>query len=334
MNVLIGPNGAGKSNFISLFALLAAMMEGRLQRFVVAAGGAEALLFGGRKGSERVEAAFQFGANGYRCVLVPEGGRLLLGLEETKFVGKSEISRRTVRGDGLESGLREAVGDDGVAPYLLEAVRSWRVYHFHDTSASSGMRNDQAVRDNLALKPDGGNIGPFLRHLRERHETEHGRIVNAVRLVAPWFGDFIYRPAPGERMELEWHHASDRATVRGPRQLSDGTLRFICLATLLLQPLHLQPAMILLDEPELGLHPYAVAVFAALLEQASRVRQFVVSTQSPELVSELSPEDVVTVFRQGDESRFVRLESGELKEWLEDYNLGELWKMNVVGDGT
>jgi len=167
--------------------------------------------------------------------------------------------------------------------------------------------------------------------LREQHEDHYTRIVETVRMAAPFFRDFVYREDPGERLELEWHHNNDPDTVWGPRQLSDGTLRFICLTTLLLQPWHLQPHTILLDEPELGLHPYALTLLSALLRQTSQHRQLIVSTQSAELIGELAPEDVVVVNRKDGASVFERLEPERLGEWLEDYALGELWKMNVLG---
>ena len=132
-------------------------------------------------------------------------------------------------------------------------------------------------------------------------------------------------------MEIEWFHADDLDTVLGPRQLSDGTLRFICHATLLLQPVELQPELILVDEPELGLHPFALTLLAEMLQHASDSRQIIVSTQSADLVSELDPEDVVVVDRKEGASTFSRLNRDDLKEWLEDYALGDLWKMNIFG---
>ena len=144
-------------------------------------------------------------------------------------------------------------------------------------------------------------------------------------------GGFAYRKDVDENMELEWFQANDPDTVLGPRQLSDGTLRFICLTTLLLQPAQLQPELILIDEPELGLHPYALTLLAEMLQQASDARQLIVSTQSADLVSELDPEDVVVVDRKDEASTFERLDEDDLSDWLEDYSLGELWKMNIFG---
>lgn len=188
------------------------------------------------------------------------------------------------------------------------------------------------MRDNLKLKPDGGNLAPFLRRLRERHEHQYQQIIDVTRSAAPFFGDLVYRREVDERIDLEWYHAADPDTPMGQRQLSDGTLRFLVLATLLLQPTELQPQLILIDEPELGLHPMALTLLAEMLRSASEARQVIVSTQSAELVSQFDPDDIVVVSRKGRSSAFARLDSDELSHWLEDYSLGDLWKMSVFGD--
>ena len=332
LNVLIGPNGAGKSNFIDLFRMLGRMADRSLQIFVAEQDGPDALLFGGRRRTKRIEAKFQFGTTTYRFSLVPAGSRLIFDSEETERVG-TDSSTQTVIGGHIESELKDADGriSDTFAPYVRKAITGWRVYHFHDTSATAPVRQAHHVRDNLVLKPDAGNLGAFLRRLRERYPDRHRQIVETVRLAAPFFGDFVYRKEIGDSIELEWFHADDPDTVLGPRQLSDGTLRFICLSTLLLQPVELQPELILIDEPELGLHPAALTLLAEMLQHAGDSRQVVASTQSADLVSELEPEDVVVVDRGEGASTFTRLDRDDLREWLEEYALGELWKMNIFG---
>lgn len=326
LNVLIGANGAGKSNFISLFQMIAALVEQRLQLFVQEQDGPDALLFGGRKRTQQLDAEFYFGSNGYRVTLKPSGERLFFAREETwHFVDTS----RSLGSGHDEAHLPGAEGD--AFRFERTAMASWRVHHFHDTSAAAAVRQAQPVRDNLHLKADAGNLAPFLRLLRERHPEHYNRIVETVRMVAPFFGDFVYRKDPGKRIELEWFEAHDADTPMGPRQLSDGTLRFICLATLLLQPPQFQPDTILIDEPELGLHPYALTILVALFRQAAAQRQLVISTQSAHLVNELEPEDVIVVSRRQGASEFRRLNLEELKEWLADYSLGELWEANVIG---
>jgi len=331
LNVLIGANGAGKSNFISLFRMLAEISEERLQLFVQDQDGPDGLLFGGRKRTEQMDAEFYFGRNGYRFSLKPSADRLIFAREETWFRGDFVEEKVHRYGSGHDESKFADAKADSFGEYVKPALASWRVYHFHDTSATAAVRQKQSVRDNLRLKPDAGNLAPFLRLLRERHAGDYRRIVETVQMAAPFFGDFVHRDDPGERIELEWLEVDDPDTPRSPRQLSDGTLRFICLATLLLQPVQLRPSAILLDEPELGLHPYALGLVAALLKQASSTNQLIVSTQSAELLSEFQSEDIIVVNRREGASVFERLDGERLREWLDDYALGELWKMNILG---
>ena len=329
LNVLIGPNGAGKSNFISLFHMLAHVVEERLQFFVAQQDGPGTLLFGGRKQTKRIDVNLKFGRNAYQISLVPAGQNLAFDQELTRFFDDWKDSTHHLGAGHMESNLKHA--KDSFAPYVQSAIAKWRVYHFHDTSVTAQVRQASAVRDNLALKPDAGNLAAFLRRLRKLSPDNYRQIVETVRLAAPFFGDFVYREDESENIELEWFETNDPDTVRGPRQLSDGTLRFICLATLLLQPVHRQPDLILIDEPELGLHAYAVTLLAEMLQQASDSRQIIVSTQSADLISKLELEDIVVVNRKDGASTFTRLNKEDLKDWLEDYELGDLWKMNILG---
>lgn len=330
LNVLIGANGAGKSNFISLFRMLSDMLDERLQFYVQSEDGPDALLFAGRKKTPQMTVEVYFGRNGYQFELAAAGQQLVFSSEHTYFDGDLATVRRPL-GSGHTEAKLPTLESDPIASYVLPSVRSWRVFHFHDTSAAANVRQAQPLRDNLRLKPDASNLAPFLRMLREKHPDSYSTIVETIRLVAPFLRDFVHRKDPGERIELEWHEVDDPDTPRGPRQLSDGTLRFICLATLLLQPSQYQPDTILIDEPELGLHPYALVVLASLLQQASEKKQIIVSTQSVELVNQFAPHEVIVVERREGASIFHRLDSEQLKDWLEEYSLGELWKMNVVG---
>ena len=342
LNVLIGANGAGKSNLLSLFRMLAELTLKRLQVFVRDSGGPEGLLFGGSGCAAGLSADVVFGGGHVRYAfrLEPVGDRIVFasesvrpGVSEFGGCGASAVSGVTEWTGGHEE-ARVAdcrVGD--FASYVLPDMQRWRVFHFHDVGHLAPVRQPAAVRDDLRLKGDAGNLGPFLRRLRERHPAHYRRVIGAVRIAAPFFGDFVYREGLGQndRMELEWFHASDAGTVLGPRHLSDGTLRLVCLATLLLQPAELQPGLILIDEPELGQHAVGLTLLAEMLRTAADERQVVVATQSADLVSELDPEDVVVVDRKDGASVFRRLDGDELRDWLEDYALGDLWRMNVVG---
>jgi predicted ATPase len=222
----------------------------------------------------------------------------------------------------------------GVPFYVYEAVSSWMVYHFHDTSETATMRRKGTSRNYEELQPDAGNLAAFLLRLRQHRETTYTLIRDTIRLVAPFFDDFKLRPEPNgsgdTEVLLEWTQKGSSYPFH-PSQLSDGTLRFICLATALLQPN--PPATILLDEPELGLHPCALAVLAGLLKQAAVRTQVIVSTQSAPLLDDFAPEDVVVVRRERGESKFERLDAKNLTEWLDDYSMGEIWQKNIVDGG-
>lgn len=330
LNVLIGANGAGKSNFIGLFHMVERMMRQDLRGFVLREDGPDALLFGGRQKTGGVDARFEFGRNAYDFRLEPHGGEMSMARERLTFFGETSRREREL-GSGPEPRLPEQ-RNDTLARHILSALRDWKVYHFHDTGRTAPVRNDQPVRDNERLRVDAGNLGPFLRRLRERHEGDYEEILRCVRAVAPFFGGLSYRDQPGERMELEWVDNGASEAIRGPRQMSDGTLRLLCLATLFLQPTHMQPRTILVDEPELGLHPYALGVLNEVIRDTSKRRQVIIATQSADLVSALMPEEVVVVSRRGSESVFKRPEQERLRHWLEDFRLGDLWKMNVLGD--
>lgn len=331
LNVLIGSNGAGKSNFIGLFRLLNEMYEQKLQVYVQTQGGPNALLHFGRQETDRLHAEFYFARNGYKFDLIPTNdNRLIFEWEVSKFLGiYFDTQPSATLGTGHEeSKLKDA--KDKYSPYVRASVSNWRVYHFHDTSEKARVKQKHLANDNLRLKTDAENLAAYLRMLKEKYPEHYRGIVDTIRLVAPYFGDFVHRP-DSEYVELEWTQKGKPDTPFKALHLSDGTLRFICLATLLLQPIELLPDTILIDEPELGLHPYAISVLADIFKQVSEQRQLIVSTQSVELVNELSPEDIIIVDQENDASTFKRFTEQELSGWLEQYAMGELWKRNVLG---
>nr|VFK27261.1 MAG: AAA domain-containing protein, putative AbiEii toxin, Type IV TA system [Candidatus Kentron sp. MB]VFK31090.1 MAG: AAA domain-containing protein, putative AbiEii toxin, Type IV TA system [Candidatus Kentron sp. MB]VFK75514.1 MAG: AAA domain-containing protein, putative AbiEii toxin, Type IV TA system [Candidatus Kentron sp. MB] len=216
-------------------------------------------------------------------------------------------------------------------PHTGEWAGNCRLWHFCDTGETARMKQCQPTNDNLVLKADGANLATYLRMLRREHEAAYGEIVSTIRLVAPFFGDFVYRPGEPEFVELEWTQAGKPDTPFKAHVLSDGTLRFICLATLLLQPMELLPETILMDEPELGLHSYAISVLAGIFRQVAEKRQLIISSQSVELVNELKPEDIIVVDQEDGASTFRRFDGEKLADWLEEYTLGEIREMNVLG---
>ena len=336
LNVLIGPNASGKSNFLELFQLLGSIREKNLQLFVERRNGPDALLFGTRKRTRQIYASLKFGKNEYRFSLEPTRNRFIFKSEEVVYFGGIISENRYDLGEGHdESKLDDAakIRSEQVALHPQLGIRPWQVYHFHDTSDASPIRRRHSSSDNMFLRRDGRNIGPFLRFIHDMYPTNYRDIVDTIHLAFPSFREFFYRHPIQETTGLEWKDDGISSPIYGPSQMSDGTLRLTCLATLLLQPVHLQPSLILIDEPELGLHPSVIGVVCALIKRASLDRQIIVATQSADLLSGLDLEDIVVVDIENNESRFRRLTHENLEAWLKDFSLADLWRMNVLGGG-
>jgi predicted ATPase len=211
---------------------------------------------------------------------------------------------------------------------VVDILHGCRVFHFHDTSANAPVKRHVSTADNLTLRDDAGNLAAVLLALRDEEPSSYRRIVGAIRQVAPFFRDFVLLPEKNDSIRLRWREA-DSDAVFSANQMSDGTLRFICLATLLLQPT--LPALVVLDEPELGLHPYAIVQLAGLLRQAGTRSQVLIATQSVTLMNQFAVDDLIVVERHRGESRFTRPDRGRLEKWLHEYSLGELWEKNLIG---
>jgi predicted ATPase len=337
VNVLIGSNGSGKSNFIGAFAFLHAIREGRLRDYVVEAGGAEKILHFGSKATKQLEIHLSFAqeVNQYQLVLSPTQDDGLYPSSETVFYwDKSKYPKKPFddflpsREQGREAGISDS-SLRKIPGWVRARLGSWRLYHMHDTSRSSPMRKTAKIHDNQFLRPDGSNLAAFLYYLQERHQTLYSLIRRTVQRVTPFFDDFRLAPArlSPDDIKLEWKHKkSDQYFDSG--SFSDGTLRFIALATLFLQPKDYLPSVILVDEPELGLHPYAIEMLASLIRQASDTTQVILSTQSSLLLDYFSPDDVLVANRVDGGTTIERLEPGRLGDWLKDYSLGQLWEKN------
>jgi len=340
LNVLIGPNGAGKSNFVSFFKLLYEMVAGRLQVYIATSGGADALLFYGPRTTQVIEATLIFDAqhaiDKYHMRLRHAAPETLAFDEERIEHGHPGGGKHDILGaHRRETGLNKAVeeGKKGTEIVCL-ALGGCHTFQFHDTSATSPMRQSVYIHDNRYLRHDAMNLAAILYKLQQVQPTAYHRIVETVRQIAPWFGDFVLRPLElnKENVRLEWKERHSDILF-GPHQLSDGSLRAIALITLLLQPEDDLPSLVIIDEPELGLHPYATVVLAGLLEKAACHCQVVIATQSVSLLDQFDAENVIVVDRDERKSTFKRLEERNLKEWLEEYTLGELWEKNVIGGG-
>jgi predicted ATPase len=342
INILIGANGTGKSNLVSFFKMLNELVGERLQDYVVQSGGADALLYLGAKTTAQIETQLEFqtdsGITRYLARLVHAARDTLLFAEEAIWFQKPgyDTPREEVLGAGHRESLLNQAADGGnqsarVARYLLSRCR---VFHFHDTSASSRMRQSCYVEANLHLYPDAGNLAAMLYAYQQTRPNVYRRVVAAVRQVTPFFDDFVLEPQRlnPRNILLNWKvKGSDY--LFGPHQLSDGSLRFIALVTLLSQPIEDLPMLLVVDEPELGLHPAALNIFSGLVRAVAQQCQVLVATQSSALISMFEPQEILIAGREESGSVFTRLEPAALADWLKDYTLGELWEKNVIGGG-
>ncbi len=349
LNVLIGANGAGKSNLISFFKLFNYLMSNSLQQHIATSGFADAMLYYGAKRTPQISTTLHFstpaGTNVYHMRLVNAAQDTLIFADEAISFSRQSSDRPapliSLGAGHRESKLLEEEHTNGTsdprfnqktAQVIKSIMQRWRVYHFHDTSSEAKIKKQGYLYDNHYLRNDGGNLAAFLFQMQQKNEKHYKRIVNTLKSVIPFFEDFVLVPngLNPEYIMLNWRELGvDSDMIFGPHQLSDGTLRLMALITLLLQPQ--LPELIIIDEPELGLHPYAISVLAALLKSVSRQAQIIVSTQSVTLVDQLELEHIIVVDRENDQSAFRRLNEQELETWLDEYSLGELWEKNVLG---
>lgn len=336
LNLFIGGNGSGKSNLISVFRFLREIVTQNLAAYTAKKGGAETLLYFGRKTSKAITLKLEFSegkrSNAYRIELTPtDDDGLTVSSEIVYYHERDRYSKPydlLITSHSKESGLKS--NSHICARQAMEDLERYRVYHFHDTSDSAAVKLLCDVDDNLFLRSQAENLSAFLYWMQQKHPVNYLNIVSAVRQIAPFFDDFHLQPSRlnDGRIRLEWREKGSDGYFNA-HALSDGTLRFICLATLLLQPQ--LPGIVLLDEPELGLHPAAINLLASLLSSASTKAQVLVATQSVTLVNQFEPNDVWTVEREDHQSVFRHLSQQDMSSWLEDYALGELWEKNLLG---
>ncbi|HBG27467.1 MAG: recombinase RecF [Planctomycetes bacterium GWF2_41_51] len=328
LNIMIGGNGAGKSNFIEVFRMLCAMAEGEsaFDKFTQMGGGADDFLHNGPKATPVIEIDLNFEEFYFSRRLFPTVSEKFV-IEKEGIFGKNKFATGI-----YDTHLQSEIGKS-LRNQVNELVSNIIVYHFHDTSSTAPMRRSEITADNIKLRSDASNIAPFLLQLRKDEPKHYNAVVEAVRLVTPFFDDFILEPerkGEKEKVNLSWRQKGSDYPMQ-PYHFSDGTIRFICLATALLQPA--PPSAIIIDEPELGLHPYAIEILSELIKAASTKTQVIISTQSPHLIDKFNPEDIIVVNREDGASTFDRLNEKELAEWLKDYSLGELWRKNVIAGG-
>lgn len=336
LNVFIGGNGVGKSNLIEVFRFLREIVNLNLAGYTATKGFADSLLYFGRKRSPTMSFRLEFGegdtSNAYFIELQGTDEGSLVIKEENAFYHERKNYPapyvKPISSFSKESKLKTV--NHICAREVIQDLDSYRVYHFHDTSDTADVKGPSDVDDNRIFKPQAENLAAFLYWMQQKQPDHFKNIQDTLRQIAPFFEEFRLAPSKLDesKIKLEWKEKGSEAYFNAS-SLSDGTLRFLCLATLLLQPQ--LPAVVLLDEPELGLHPAAVTLLADLLASAATKTQVIVATQSVTLVNQFNQDAVWTVDRKDNQSVFTHLEGEDMTAWLDGYALGELWEKNVLG---
>ncbi len=332
INILIGANGSGKSNFLSFFEFLKNMYRRNLQEYVALRGSVESFLHKGDKETSEISTHLYFpNTNGYSFTLKSRGDSFIF-TKEGLWYGNNPYVKNPIDIASLntESGLRYATYPR--ADYIRGYLHALEKYHFHDTGESSPFNKESNIEnDKFILYDKGQNLGAYLYNIYNENRIVYNFIVKTIQSIAPYFLDFVFRPTANNTIRLRWQ-GKNSSTIFGSNDLSDGTIRFIALTTLFMQPN--LPQTIIIDEPELGLHPSAIAKLAGMIKSVAEKKcQVIVATQSTDLISHFEPEDIVTVDQVDGESLFKRLSSQTLSQWLEDYTIDDLWKRNIINTG-
>lgn len=339
INLLLGGNGAGKSNFISVFDLLLAVYNQRLGEYVLRHGGTNRMLYNGSKESDEISMLFDFdNTNTLYLKLQPsqETAKLFVAESGDYFNCNNDTTKNYgsawnyKRWDNMAEESRILDSRTWRSGYLKKDLKGVQVYHFHDTSRTAPMRGMSNINDNEGLRPDGSNLAACLYKMQQLNPQSFLRLEGVVRSIAPYFKRFKLQPnAFDENMILMQWEAEDTDSYFDSYSFSDGTIRFIALATLLMH--EDRPSTIIIDEPELGLHPFAIVKLAALVRNASVDSQIIMASQSTNLINQFEPENVIVVDREDGQTVFKNLNSEELDVWLDSYSIGDIWEKNLIG---
>lgn len=335
INILIGPNGSGKTNFISFFDLLSWMLSGKLQERVTQLGGASDILFDGPEVTNHLECmlgvATSVGLNQYKFTLQFAKPDRLYFAEEAYRFNRYEIDGeaewRYLEGGHTEAKIIEA--GSTTASVVRNLLKKFIVYQFHNTSDTAGMRLSWSTDDGRWLKANAQNLGSFLLRIKNNEYAYYRRIVKYIKAILPFFDDFeLYEE--GAKVMLRWREMKT-TKIFNAGQASDGMLRTIALVSMLAQNPNDLPAVLFLDEPELGLHPAAIEVVSGLIKAASNYCQVIIATQSVSLVDNFEIDDLLVIERIGRDSQYRKYSKLELKAYLEDFTTGEIWEHNIIG---
>jgi predicted ATPase len=362
LNVVIGANGSGKTSLLDVFLLLAASASGKLKETMSDLGGIGANitnLMAARGENERfVSFDLEMGVSGYKPIeyglaIVPVGvgyrisGERLNQWRDNKSEPFTHIHAndgfvryfepKTKKGfvrpnwdyDQAESALSQVPKMFQEPEEFRNRLASSTHYHVLDVSSRAPIRLPQQMRDAQLPGHDGEDLVSCLYTLRETDPDRFETIEATLRAGFPDFERLNFPPVAAGTLAMTW---KDK-TSKNPffmHQLSEGTLRFLWLATLLQSPG--LTAVTMIDEPEVSLHPELLSLLADLLREASARTQLIVATHADRLIRFLKPSEVVTI-SMNDEgaAEATRADELDLEKWLQEYTFDEVWRMGRMG---
>ena len=324
-NVLIGANGSGKSNFVHFFNMLSWMLKSRrLAEFVSREGGADHQLYGGSDTTPRLDAEItirsETGRNDYRFSLVYAHPDQLLFSDEAYRHSRDDFESKAVW-NHLGAGHREAqIVSAGQGYYegsaasrktaltVTNLLRNCAAHQFHNTGSTSNFKKTWDPGDHAYMRTDGGNLAAILYWLEHQDLDRYELICGHIRRVLPGFDCFQIEERHG-KVALRWRSRLSNETY-GAHLTSDGSLRFFALATLLNLPGEMLPGVLVLDEPELGLHPKAITLVADMIRAIEEDRQIILATQSPLLVDAFGLDEVFVLEMRDGRTELTSPDSG------------------------
>lgn len=330
INILIGSNGSGKSNFLSFFEFLHNLYEQKLKEYVKLNGEMNSFLHKGTLSSKYITSKLYFGPNQYSFEL-SKGEDHFVFTREDLWYDNNPYHDNPIPISNFSNESNLKYNTSTRAKYTTEFLASFKKYHFHDTGKNSPFNDSSNIEnDSFMLYSNGSNLASILFRIKNEKIKLYKRIINIIQNIAPYFNDFYLIPDENKYLKLRW---TDKFSehIYGVNNFSDGTIRFIALTVLFMQPK--LPKIIILDEPELGLHPVAIANLADLILSIKEESQVIMATQSVELINNFSQDDIITVDNIDGESVFKRLDTIDLSNWISDYGIGVLWKNNIISNG-
>ena len=217
-------------------------------------------------------------------------------------------------------------------PYkLLRLLQEWTLYENINVGFDAPVRQPSLLRPTMRLAPKGNNLASVLYSMQQQHPAIWKEIEEILETAYANFHSITFPPEGGDGKVLLrwWERPYEKESGFSANLLSDGTLKFLCLIAILKSPD--PPPLVCIDEPELGLHPDWIKLVAELMQSAASRTQLVVTTHSPQLVAKLSPDQVIVAEKVDGETQLKRLSEEKLKNWLEEFNLGDLWVAGHFG---